>query len=131
MQIGDRLKQMRLFLGLDKKKMAAGIIDQSFYSRVENNQNEIRVETLLALLKAHNISLLDFLKDSGDTKPKNLPYQEIIEAAYSEKNAASLIAILNDPNFTNQKYKQVISLLLTDLGDTQYRSQVCAVLLPG
>lgn len=147
MRIAQQLKRTRILLGLTQAEMIDNIMTTSFYSKVEHEKHDITINDLLDILNDHHMSLYDFF--SGITelrtedqiiqdqltlafyeekvdelkalKPKNLPYQETIEAAYSEKDAASLIAILNDPNFTNQKYRQVILLLLTDLGDTQYR----------
>lgn len=42
--------------------MCAGIISESFYSKIEHDKNELSINKLLALLNAHNISLYDFLK---------------------------------------------------------------------
>lgn len=120
MQIGDRLKQSRLCLGLDQREMAANVLDQSYYSRVESNQNKIRVQTLLALLELHQVPLMEFLNDFGDTQPKNRPYQEKIEDAFFKKDNQTLKQIIADPAFSNQKIKQIAKLLLSKMGEPGY-----------
>lgn len=62
MTIGRQLKKMRQLLNLSQSQMCAGIISESFYSKIEHDKNELSINKLLALLNAHNISLYDFLK---------------------------------------------------------------------
>lgn len=85
MEIGDRLKQLRLLQGKTQKEMSDGCLDRSFYSRVENNKNSIVVEDLISILRSNNISIVDFFNSFGETQPKNHIYQEMIETAFVEK----------------------------------------------
>lgn len=50
MLIGERLKELRLFLGLTQKEMSQGIVSESFYSRVERGTRKIKIVDLLTLL---------------------------------------------------------------------------------
>lgn len=60
MNIGSQLKNIRVFLGLTQKQFCAGIVTESFYSRVENNRNNISMKDLVEILNFHHISLYDF-----------------------------------------------------------------------
>ncbi len=59
MKIGEALKEERLKLGLLIRKMAEGIIDPTFYSRVEQENRNIGSEALVKILFAHEI-LMNF-----------------------------------------------------------------------
>lgn len=115
MEIGDRLKQLRLLQGKTQKEMSDGCLDRSFYSRVENNKNSIVVEDLISILRSNNISIVDFFNSFGETQPKNHIYQEMIETAFVEKNINKLQAIQRDATFTNQIIKYVAELLIVKL----------------
>ena len=58
--IGNRLKNIRVFLGLTQEQFCASIVTESFYSRVENNKNNISMKDLVEILNFHHISLYDF-----------------------------------------------------------------------
>lgn len=60
MKIGDRLKKMRVFLGLTQTEMSEGIMTESFYSKVERNVSKIKINDLLAILNKNGITLEDF-----------------------------------------------------------------------
>ncbi|MFH4353533.1 helix-turn-helix transcriptional regulator [Lactobacillus helveticus] len=60
MNIGNQLKNIRVFLGLTQEQFCAGIVTESFYSRVENNRSNISMEDLVEILNFHHISLYDF-----------------------------------------------------------------------
>lgn len=62
MDIGNRLKNTRVFLGLTQEQFSAGIVTESFYSRVENNKSKISMNDLLNILNYHHVSLYDFLR---------------------------------------------------------------------
>ena len=49
MNIGNQLKNIRLFLGLTQEQFCAGIVTESFYSRVENNRSNISMEDLVEI----------------------------------------------------------------------------------
>lgn len=62
MEFGTRLKNTRMFLGLTQKEFSAGIVTESFYSRVESNQSNISMMKLIELLNYHQVPLYDFFE---------------------------------------------------------------------
>ena len=60
MKIGEALKEERLKLGLSIRKMAEGIIDPTFYSRVEQENRNIGSEALVRILFAREINIDEF-----------------------------------------------------------------------
>lgn len=60
MTIGEALKQIRKQAGLTQTQMAAGLITESFYSKVERGVHAIDAETLINLLAAHHFDVLHF-----------------------------------------------------------------------
>lgn len=120
MKIGDKLKYVRNSLGINQQKMANGVINRSFYSRVENNQYEIRVSHFLKILANHQIPLLQFLSDFGDVKSKNNWYENQIEAAFFDDDLQKLNKIMNTKSFTNLKVKQVTEFLIYKIEDKTF-----------
>ena len=51
MTIGEQLREIRDSLNLTQTQMCAGVVTESFYSRVENGKSEINIDDLLAILK--------------------------------------------------------------------------------
>lgn len=76
MNIGKQLKNFRILLGLTQEQFSAGIMTESFYSRVENNKTSISMKNLLAILNYHHIALRDFF-DSVDVED---PKKKIMES---------------------------------------------------
>lgn len=58
--IGRQLRKFRMLLGLSQTEMAAGIVTESFYSKVERDKSAITIDKLVAILNKHEISLYDF-----------------------------------------------------------------------
>lgn len=58
MEVGEKLRQLRLLQGKSQKDMIDGYLDRSFYSRVENNKNSIAAEDLINILQNNNISIV-------------------------------------------------------------------------
>lgn len=115
MTIGDKLKKVRFSLGLSQEEMVNGVINRSFYSRIESGQNNINVSDLLKLLQAHQIPLILFLNEFGDTQPKNQYYYNKVIDNYFNKDIKALKEISNDPDITNVKLKQITNLLIAKL----------------
>ena len=76
MMIGEHLKKVRNSKNLTQKEMAAGIVNRSFYSRVENGSSSITADNLMKILYRHELSMTDFLYNFGNTKPKLGVYQD-------------------------------------------------------
>lgn len=69
MTIGEQLKILRLATGLTQKQMAAGIVSESYYSKVERNNQAIDRTKLVEILKAHDFYVDTFfirLSDNSD-----------------------------------------------------------------
>lgn len=71
MLIGERLRELRLFLGLTQAEMCQGIISESFYSRVERGTRKISIFDLLAILNKNGLHLEDFFNEEAANKEPN------------------------------------------------------------
>lgn len=60
MTIGQALKSYRIHAGLSQAEMAAGIVSESFYSRVERDLNKIDADTLIKILTVHHFNIGNF-----------------------------------------------------------------------
>ena len=67
MDIGEKLRQIRLLQGKTQKEMNGNYFDRSFYSRIENGENNIAAKDLIKILQKNNISVVDF-KSAIDVK---------------------------------------------------------------
>lgn len=67
MTIGEQLKSLRLAAGLTQKQMAAGIVSESYYSKVERDDQTIETDKLLAILEAHDFYPQTFLTRLANT----------------------------------------------------------------
>ena len=99
MDIGEKLRQIRLLQGKTQKEMNGNYFDRSFYSRIENGENNIAAKDLIKILQKNNISVVDFLCDYGDILPKEQIYQRRIENAYALKDIDKLKEIQNDTKY--------------------------------
>ena len=115
MDIGEKLRQIRLLQGKTQKEMNGNYFDRSFYSRIENGENNIAAKDLIKILQKNNISVVDFLCDYGDILPKEQIYQRRIENAYALKDIDKLKEIQNDTKYTNQIVKSIIELMIAKL----------------
>ncbi|WP_309252145.1 helix-turn-helix domain-containing protein [Lactobacillus helveticus] len=61
MIIGEALKSVRLHAGISQTEMAAGIVSESFYSKVERGVHAIDAETLIEFCRFIILMLLAFL----------------------------------------------------------------------
>ncbi|QNQ82328.1 helix-turn-helix transcriptional regulator [Lactobacillus sp. PV037] len=62
MRIGERLKTVRLFLGLTQTEMSEGVMTESYYSKVERDISKVKIDALLTMLNRNGISLEDFFE---------------------------------------------------------------------
>lgn len=107
MEIGEKLREIRLSLGLSQREMAAGVINRSFYSRIETGTNRIMAKDLLLILNLHQIPFTTFFSNLGDVKNKNVDDEDRVVLAYLNQDLAELKAILQDDQITNQGIKLV------------------------
>lgn len=115
--IGQRLKDIRLSLGLSQKEMVEGIMDRSSYSRIESGKTLIGISSLLKILELHQISILDFFGEWGEVKAKNRDYENAATDAFLRGDVELLTSLKNDPTYTAVKVKHVIGLMIAELTD--------------
>ncbi len=60
MTIGEALKQLRLHAGLTQNQMAAGLMSESFYSKVKRDVHKIDANLLSELLTMHHFDVVSF-----------------------------------------------------------------------
>lgn len=72
MTIGERLKELRLFLGLTQEEMTQEVVSESFYSKVERGTSKINILDLLEILNKNGINLEDFFEEENSTNKNNL-----------------------------------------------------------
>ena len=108
MKIGEALKEERLKLGLSIRKMADGILDPTFYSRVEQEHRNIGPEALVRILFAREINIDEFFNKIKDTyapseATKKAYLEEKIRIAFNSHDITAMrdylkdVSKLNDP----------------------------------
>lgn len=108
MNIGNQLKNFRILLDLTQEQFSAGVVTESFYSRVESNKNNISMKDLLAVLNYHHISLYDFFASVDVTNSK----RKIMEA-FLDRNIDKLKEYKNLASST--KYQLEFKLMFATL----------------
>lgn len=127
MNIGERLKEIRLERKLSQKEMCGDVLTASYYSKIEKNRHRISAEDLLKILDLHQINPHLFL-EKIQTRPN--PLQEITEiqhqtaVAFYEKNPHQIEQLLTKLSFINlparnkafihAQLKSILSLLKKD-----------------
>ncbi|RVU69877.1 MULTISPECIES: helix-turn-helix domain-containing protein [Lactobacillus] len=99
--VGQQLKRMRQKSGLSQQEMAAGIINSSFYPRVENDQSAISATSLIKLLTKYGISIIEFLHDFGNVELHNLYNERRISSAFLKQDRAEL-----------KEFKPILNLII-------------------
>lgn len=115
MKIGDKLLIARKTLGLNKAKMAAGIIDSSYYARVEKGLSRISSVELIQILQEHHISIVGFLSGLGDVQPRVKLYQDQILEAFNKKDRSKLQKIKNDPELNYVILRKIVAGMIQNL----------------
>lgn len=90
MTIGEALKQVRLQAGLTQTQMAAGLITESFYSKVERGVHSIDADTLINLLAAHHFDVLDFFNLILSQRSEGEPDYDLINQISFAQNHKDL-----------------------------------------
>ena len=121
--IGDQLKLVRKSQCLTQEQMADNVVNRSFYSRVEHGSSAITVNDLMNILYKHEISMVAFLKDFGDVKPKVEVLQDQITLAYANKDVVSLEKMFDQLEFEDLKTEKLLQFLIDDLNGEATRSQ--------
>ncbi|WP_308558133.1 helix-turn-helix transcriptional regulator [uncultured Lactobacillus sp.] len=121
--IGEQLKLVRKSQCLTQEQMADNVVNRSFYSRVEHGSSAITVNDLMNILYKHEISMVAFLKDFGDVKPKVEVLQDQITLAYANKDVVSLEKMFDQLEFEDLKTEKLLQFLIDDLNGEATRSQ--------
>ena len=143
MKIGTQLKTTRLLLGLTQEQFSAGIVTESYYSRVESNKSNISMDSLLKILNYNQVSLYDFFEPiiSEDINQElilaflNLDSKKIKQLDLADSNkqmlAKIMLAILKKNNLTNSKdYQMQLEKYLSIKNQGEIQREVIDLLLP-
>lgn len=115
MEIGEKLRVLRRSLGLTQQQMVAGKMDRSFYSRIEGGKNTITANDLLKVLKVHNVSALEFLKDEQVGTVDSWDYQDQLVEAYFARDAEKLSELQQILEVKDSKLKLAAEFLQAKL----------------
>ncbi len=122
MTIGEQLKRERILLGITQRQMCAGIITESFYSRVENNKNEINIDDLIKILNKQHISFYDFFApfsispiDPEIQQVSISPIDPEIQQAFINYNRSELKRLKDDKRSQDSKYQLEFKIMLAIL----------------
>lgn len=113
--IGAHLKDTRKSLHFSQQQMTEGMLDRSFYSRVENDCSEINVNDLIKLLHHHQISVVNFLQGFGMTSTDIEILQNRITTAYLNKDVTTLRDFYINTKFADARMKKVVRILINRL----------------
>ena len=120
MTIGRQLKKMRQLLNLSQSQMCAGIISESFYSKIEHDKNELSINKLLALLNAHNISLYNFFEEFDEENLSKIKLEKQVYTAFNNRNINQLRTIKRNLNNKDTIELLKINLMLATLNRQVY-----------
>ena len=68
-ELGKRIKELRINFGLSQEKFALKInMDRTYYATVESGKRNISIQNLYKISKGLNISLAELLKGVGENE---------------------------------------------------------------
>lgn len=121
MTIGERLKELRLFLGLTQEEMTQGVVSESFYSKVERGTSKINILDLLEILNKNGINLEDFFEEEACSKDDNLNENSVKSDQF--KNVLGKLQI-EFSNLSPQETDRIIRIIMTVSQETNGNSQL-------
>lgn len=92
MTIGEALKSLRLRAGMTQKEMAAGIVTESFYSKVERGIHAIDANDLIKILVAHHFDVSNFFAQVANQQSVE-PYFDLAGEIIFAQNKKDLQAL--------------------------------------
>ena len=95
MELGKRLKQARLEMGLSQRQLCGEKITRNMLSQIENGSARPSVPTLEYLAKKLNKPISYFLEDQAVTSP-NQQVMALARQAFSNQNYGEIPALLED-----------------------------------
>ena len=84
MTIGQLLKSMRLHAGLTQHEMAAGLMSESFYSKVERDVHSIDADLLLQLLAKHHFNFIKFASTMLNQKSADPYFETSVQITFAQ-----------------------------------------------
>lgn len=96
MTVGELLKEYRVKQNKNQKEFSAGIVSQSYYSKVEKNIHRITADDLLLLLTHNAISVKTFFEKleidphQEQVNKVNAIFEEITKANYADNSLAQI-----------------------------------------
>lgn len=93
MNIGSLLKEYRIKQGKSQRKFAGDVLTQSYYSKVEQNRNQITVQALIKLLSQNQIQLQDFFQrvvQEDDAQHELQQINQMMTQAYYSNNLSQM-----------------------------------------
>lgn len=93
MTIGEALKQLRLHAGLTQEEMAAGLMSESFYSKVERDIHKIDANLLVELLVTHHFDVVSFFTKISNQDIRTEPNFELMNQISFAQNRKDLNAL--------------------------------------
>lgn len=113
MNIGQLLREYRFHVGFTQKEMAADVISESFYSRVERGTREIDAKDLVKLLEVHKFDVATFFRRLSKSDESYFETESQIVFAMNTKNIAKIHEIerelrkegINPPNWLEFRLK--------------------------
>ncbi len=114
MTIGEALKNIRLHAGLTQKQMAADIVSESFYSRVERDVHAINADTLMKILSAHHFDVTGFFALINNQSASDPFFDLVNEIVYAQnrKDLRKLNQIKGKIEKSNKEIPERIKLRL-------------------
>ena len=128
MLVGDGLKKLRKESMLTQRAMVIKIMDHSAYARVEANRSKVGSEKFIKIFQRNNFSIVNFMKNFGDTSFKNKKYQDQVMLAYLRKDKAALEKLVADPKLNISYIKWSIELMLDNLNERSINQNLIAKL---
>lgn len=96
MTVGELLKEYRIKQNKNQQEFSAGIVSQSYYSKVEKNIHRITVDDLLLLLTHNAIPVKNFFEKleidphQQQLNQVNALFEEVTKANYSDDSSAQI-----------------------------------------
>lgn len=91
--IGEQLKKLRLHAGLSQTEMAAGLISESYYSKVERGKHGIDADVLIDLLAKHHFGVIEFFNNLVNQNSDQNPDFELINEITFAQNRKDVTAL--------------------------------------
>lgn len=93
MTIGQALKKCRLNAGLTQQQWVAGIVSESYYSKVERDIHEIDANLLLKILNTNQIDVTKFFRSLSDKQNVLSSFDDRIMDALNRRDKEAFVQV--------------------------------------